>query len=360
MPILRMNTVRFLILRDIFFTLRDMTAVVRSTGMKGYSELMQQLGVDPYALLQRHGLPRDLGDNDDDMVPLRPIMALMEDSARITRRPDLGLQLAAFQDVQVLGPLAAAIQNSTSVREALATTSRFMFIHSPVMVFSVLEPAKSSARGIELRMEITLAHVAGQRQTMEQCVGVLHRMVKFFAAGQYELLSISLPHSPMADEQVYRRFFNAPVAFDQPHASLWIAPHTLESDLAGVNASLRNIALDYLQQHYGDQTQSTTEQVQRALRATLSTTGGSKDAVAALLFLHPRSLQRKLSAEKQTFDAIRDQVRRNAAEHYLLETHIPLAQIADLLGLADQSVLTRLCQRWFGNPPARLRKARRG
>ena len=68
MPILRMNTAQFLILRDIFFTLRDMTAVVRSTGMKGYSELMQQLGVDPYALLQRHGLPRDLGDNDDDMV----------------------------------------------------------------------------------------------------------------------------------------------------------------------------------------------------------------------------------------------------------------------------------------------------
>ena len=72
--------------------------------MKGYSELMQQLGVDPRAMLERHGLPLDLGENHDDMVPLEPIMALMEDSARLTRRADIGLQLAAFQDVQVLGP----------------------------------------------------------------------------------------------------------------------------------------------------------------------------------------------------------------------------------------------------------------
>ena len=324
--------------------------------MKGYSELMQQLGVDPRAMLERHGLPLDLGENHDDMVPLEPIMALMEDSASLTRRADIGLQLAAFQDVQVLGPLAAAIQNSASVREALATTSRFMFIHSPALIFSVLEPAQSNSRGIELRMEIALAQVTRQRQTIEQCLGVLHRMVKFFAASQYQLLAVSLPHSPLADEQAYRRFFNAPVAFDQPHASLWISPQTLESDLTGVNASLRTIALDYLQRYYGDQTQSTTEQVQRALRATLSTTGGSKDAIAALLFLHPRTLQRRLSAEHQTFDAIRDSIRRSEAEHYLSETHIPLAQIADLLGLADQSVLTRMCQRWFSAPPSSIRK----
>ncbi|WP_197744197.1 helix-turn-helix domain-containing protein [Candidatus Nitrosacidococcus tergens] len=97
------------------------------------------------------------------------------------------------------------------------------------------------------------------------------------------------------------------------------------------------------------------ERVRRALLCTLSATGGSKSAVAESLFLHPRTMQRKLSNEKATFEGIRDNVRREIALRYLTQTNIPLTQLTNLLGYSNQSVLTSSCRRWFDMPPTKVR-----
>ena len=43
----------------------------------------------------------------------------------------------------------------------------------------------------------------------------------------------------------------------------------------------------------------------------------------------------------------------------LLDTDLPLSQVAGLLGLAEQAVLTRACRRWFGRTPREVRRAGR-
>jgi AraC-like DNA-binding protein len=50
-------------------------------------------------------------------------------------------------------------------------------------------------------------------------------------------------------------------------------------------------------------------------------------------------------------------VRRETAEHYLRDTDISLPHLARELGYAEQSVLSRSCQRWFGCGPSRYRSA---
>ena len=39
------------------------------------------------------------------------------------------------------------------------------------------------------------------------------------------------------------------------------------------------------------------------------------------------------------------------------EDGYPIAQVADLLGFADQSNFFRVCKRWFGLPSAQYRRA---
>jgi AraC-like DNA-binding protein len=134
-----------------------------------------------------------------------------------------------------------------------------------------------------------------------------------------------------------------------------VTPRTLIANLSQVNKSLRQIALEYMNQHYADPNQSMSARVRRALSSTLSTNRGSKAAIADLLFLHPRTLQRKLADEGAMFEDIRDDVRQQTALHFLRETHIPLAQLSSILGLSNQSVLTRSCLRWFGATPSRIR-----
>ena len=78
--------------------------------------------------------------------------------------------------------------------------------------------------------------------------------------------------------------------------------------------------------------------------------------VADLLNMHPRTLQRRLTSEGTTFERVRDDARRRLAEIYLANDVVPLAHVAQLLGYASQSVLTRSCLRWFGKTPLAMRQ----
>ena len=116
------------------------------------------------------------------------------------------------------------------------------------------------------------------------------------------------------------------------------------------------MAVDYLTAHFGDPGQSISSRVRLAIRRTLSTVHASKPAIADLLGMHQRTLQRRLEAEGTSFEDIREEVRKQAALRYLCETRVPFTQLAGLIGLSEQSALTRSCRRWFGETPSEVRR----
>jgi AraC-like DNA-binding protein len=96
--------------------------------------------------------------------------------------------------------------------------------------------------------------------------------------------------------------------------------------------------------------------VRLLLRRALGTSPVTISAVARLLTMHPRTLQRRLAAESTTFEAILDEVRREATERLITETDLPLAQVTALVGLTEPSALSRAGRRWFGRSPRELRR----
>jgi AraC-like DNA-binding protein len=77
--------------------------------------------------------------------------------------------------------------------------------------------------------------------------------------------------------------------------------------------------------------------------------------VASALGLHPRTLQRRLRKESESFEAIKDSVRRDVALRYLQQPDISLVRVTEMLGYSETSVLSRSCLRWFSASPRRLR-----
>src|SRR5687767_10377563 len=108
----------FLTWRDFYLTLRDMTAMVRASGLQGYTALMRSLDHDPAALLRRYRIATESLADEDALVSLRAGVHLLEASAVETGCADFGLRLSQMQDVSVLGPLAIVLQNAPTVRKA--------------------------------------------------------------------------------------------------------------------------------------------------------------------------------------------------------------------------------------------------
>lgn len=328
--------------------------MVRASGLRGYEALMRQLGADATPLLRRYRIAAESLGDEDALLPLRSVVQLIEASAAATDCADFGLRLAQRQDISVLGPLAIVMQNAPTVKEAMEYASRYLFVHSPGLVLTLHERSLVAPQCVELRFELRLAQQASQRQTIDLCLGDIHHMVRLLAGERYLLQVVTLPHAPLAPMGAYRRFFGAPVRMEQPYAGLHIASATLETGLQAVNHTLRQLAMDYLAQHFQAPGESLTARVRQGLRRTLGTPQGNKDDIAGLLGMHPRTLQRRLTVEGTTYEAIREEIRREMALRYLTETKIPLAQLAGMLGYSEQSAFARSCRRWFGMPPSRM------
>lgn len=333
-----------------------MTITVRAGGLYGYRTLMQQLGVDPLPLLQRYRIVPQALDDGEAPLPLRSVVQLLEASAEITACADFGLRLSAVQDISVLGHLAIAMRNAQTMAEALQIISRYLFVHSTGMSVSVQRERGALRHGAEVRFELDVPGARVLRQAIDVCLGDVHRILQLLAGDAYELQAVALPHQPLAPLITYSRFFGAPVLAAQPHAALLISERTYQLRFADTNPALQQLAMDYLREQVADPTQSMAMRVRRLLRRTIGTGPNDKVAIAALLAMHPRTLQRHLAAEGTQFERVRDEVQRELAHRYLCETRIPLTRLASLLGYAEQAVLSRACQRWFGQPPSVLRK----
>jgi len=322
--------------------------------MRGLADEMRELGVPIEPLMAQLQIPLAALTEEELRISLQAYVQLLEIVSQRANCPDLGLRLAARQDITILGPLAIAMQHAETVGDALAVCARYLHTHSPGIRVSVHRDSPTAGETC-LRMAFITPGWLPRRQAVEQSLADLFNFSSWIAQDRLPALRVSLPHAQLAATQRYVETFGRPAEFMAPHAEIVVPSEFLDRGLTQASATLHQMSLDYLQLAFLPGEQTVGERVEEVLRRALASTRGRRDIVAKLLDLHPRTLQRRLAAEGLRYQAILDTARREQAIHWLTESEVPLSQIAGMLGLADQAVLTRNCQRWFGRSPARVR-----
>jgi AraC-like DNA-binding protein len=333
-----------------------MEPMVRAAGLRGLPSVIGTLGGDPGEWLARFGLGTAVLDSDDAVIPALDAARLLETAAAELSCPDLGLRLSAVQDAAVLGPVAVAIENSATFGEALDITRRFLFVHSDALTVDQI-PDPSGRPGIAGLRYATTGDLPLPPQTADLGLGLLHRITTLLHQGPYGLRSVHLPHPRLAPVGVYRDFFAAEVRFNLQEAVLRVPAGLAGEPLPGGNQMLRDLALAYLTSHFPSPGSSVASRVRVLLARSLGPSVPSVAAIAGLLRLHPRTLQRRLAAEQTSFEGILDEVRRAAAFRLITTTDLSFGQVTAMVGLAEQSALTRAVRRWFGLTPRRLRSS---
>ncbi len=334
-----------------------MNSVIRSAGMRGFRAVVGQFGGDAEALAAQYRVPLEALDGDDVLVSDIAMAKLLEGAARVLPCPDLGLRISEYQDIGILGPLAVAVQNSLTVGAALECASQFLFLHSPVLSFTIVPDPEGRAGEVGLCCGSTEG--TPPRQATDAILAFSHRMIRFLVDGPYALHSVHLSHTPKAPAARYTEFFGAEVRFGQDASLLRVPRSLLDRPLDGVDGALREIALDYLHSHFPEPGRVVAPRVRTAIDRVLGASPPRIDSAARLLGMHPRTLQRRLSAEGTSFEALLDDARREAALRLLRRTDLPLQQVGALVGLSEQSALTRCVHRWCGVTPSAVRAGAR-
>ncbi len=98
-----------------------------------------------------------------------------------------------------------------------------------------------------------------------------------------------------------------------------------------------------------------TERVRTTLIELLPSGEVSADAVADRQRVSKRSLQRKLSEEGVSYQAVLDGIRSELATRYLRRGDLSVGEISYLLGFRDPNSFYRAFQKWTRTTPARAR-----
>jgi AraC-like DNA-binding protein len=95
--------------------------------------------------------------------------------------------------------------------------------------------------------------------------------------------------------------------------------------------------------------------VENAIAPLLPHGKASAAEISHLLGMSPRTLTRRLAAEKLTFADVLDNLRTDLARHYLQDEDLPISKIAWLLGYGEVSAFTHAHKRWTGRTPTEVR-----
>jgi len=97
-------------------------------------------------------------------------------------------------------------------------------------------------------------------------------------------------------------------------------------------------------------------ELKRKLADLMACGEANADAACRALKLSRRTLQRRLKAEKTSFQKVLQEVRAVLAVNYLSDERLKSLEIAMLLGYSNISTFTTAFKSWYDMPPATYRQ----
>lgn len=187
---------------------------------------------------------------------------------------------------------------------------------------------------------------------------IWHRFPSWLIGQRIPLQQITFDYVEPRHVNEYRLMYPCSPRFEQPVCSLSFDSQWLLQPVVQTPATLRHYLgqtpLDWFrrQAYYPVFTRRVIDLLEQA-----ESPGQLKMAQAAdSLYITTRTLRRKLACEGTSFQALKDDVRRDAAIHYLSQPDLPVSQISRLLGFSEPAAFTRAFKQWTGVSPAGYRR----
>lgn len=332
--------------------------VVHARILRFFPDLVEQLGGDVMQLFAKAQIDTDNLARARSPATYRQLVHLIELAAAELGCPDFGLRLATLQSGRMFGPLGLVMRNSRTFGEALDYVSKHTHAHS--LAARIWLKRLPEEKALFSGHDILLERLPNKSQAMEQILLVGHLAAMEITGGQARVRRVHFRHQPVSPQKVYRRYFGCEVLFGQNEDGVVYSERDLAAPIIDPDSRVYALATAFIDAEFMGRRPPLSALVRGVIMQFLGTDDCSNERVAAELNLHPRTMHRRLKAELTSFQRIKDEVRRDLMRYYLQDTELDFAHISERLGFAEQSVMTRTCNRWFAAAPTQLRQRGRG
>ncbi|MBA4286861.1 MAG: hypothetical protein C0434_15155 [Xanthomonadaceae bacterium] len=171
-------------------------------------------------------------------------------------------------------------------------------------------------------------------------------------------------HAAPPHRAAYDAYFGVPVLFEQPEHLLAFDRALLDRPLEGAFPALHKQAEYRVEQRLARLPPrpdaagaggALVAAIEQAFAAQPALLGQGIERMAAVLKLHPRTMQRRLQDADQRYADLQDRARFRLASRWLQDGQQDIETISERLGFSDRRSFTRAFTRWSGASPSVFR-----
>lgn len=315
-------------------------------------------GVAVEPLVEKYKLPPEaLGPTPGKVpitTPISVLPAITEDVATALGDPHLGLELSPFVPRGAYGVAEFLMRAGPTLRDSFDNLVRFNGILAPGQAFKFEEAGGEALlhHGIPQRPGAIGRHLA------EYTTAVLVKTLVILQDTKPTRAWFTHPRPPNADfARLAKGLHTENITFDEPTNGFAVDPKLLDGPVHGGDPAL----YAYLEEHAlaalasRPKSDDLIDKLRHHVRDALKQGEPNVERLAVRLNMSGRTLQRRLSDLKTSFQEVLDQVRFDLARQYLKDARLDVSQIAYLLGYSELRAFDRAFRRWADKSPTEWR-----
>lgn len=335
-------------------SVRALSAGYVQLGMaKEIAPTLHAFGLDPDPIIKAAGLEPRLFEDGANLIPHRALGRLCALSVAHTQCRHFGFLVGCRATILSLGLVGRLMLHSETLGDALRGLVAHLSVQDRVIVPS-LDVARDTA---VLGYAVYQPGMESADQITDGAIACAVNAIRALLGADWAPTEVLLPRSQPANREPYRRYFRAPVRFDQEIAALVFPSRCLELRIPSADPIMRALLEERIQHLKGVQGSEFSDDIRRLLRTRLTSTRSSAEDIADLLAVHRRTLSRRLKDSGQGYRSMTNEIRFEIARQLLEDTDVSLGQIAAALGYSEASAFTRAFRRWSGQTPTSWRAA---
>jgi AraC-like DNA-binding protein len=319
-------------------------------------DVLREQGIAPEATLSGTGLSLKSLTQPQTLTSVLQYMTACRNALELSKDPETPFRVGNRILLSAYGMYGFALVCSPTIREAVQITVKYHRLATPLLSMTWRE--EKDAVGWVL----TPDHPDNQTDSLarflleQQLTQITTHLRTIVDPDRCRPVYVALPYATPRHFNLYRRYFDCELRFNQPACKLFFPKSLLSEKLHLAHALTAKLMRDTCDRILGELKTSTgvAGEVSQMIASTPGHSPTMK-TVASDLATTVRTLRRKLQAEGTSFTQILDDVRCHLAKEYLESTELTIEDISELVGFSEAANFRHAFRKWTGCTPKHFR-----
>ena len=325
---------------------------ILAAAANGVADFIVKSGGRPEVVFERAGVDAACLGDRRCTLDLADYVSMMEEAAQETHNDNFGLWFGQRYRPEMLG----LIGEITLAAPTLGSAIEHLVLWFPWHQQATETRLVRHGGFLQLEYRILDGSIMDRRQDAELTMGMFANVFRSCLGTNWAPERVLFEHVRPLAWRDHESAFDAEMAWSQGTNALVFSDRGLERSMpAGNLKRLQELTSDLAAVAGSRGAPAFLDRMQGEIRRRLASGDVRLDDIAEALSIAPWTLQRRLADFGATFSDLVEATRLELSRHYLRQAHLPLTDIAFLLGYSEQSAFSRAFSRWMGCSPRKWR-----